>query len=155
MSKALSILLLSAVVVGALGVVSPASANNDFLHQCLKDARTEYGQCTNICKDNLQSAIAVCRQTHPCEQTCAENRHACRTPILNILQASIKACNNTLRDAIKLCRHDTTDPVLRDACIDAAQIVALICRDDAHESAQPLLNQCKEDFRACILHCHP
>src|SRR5262245_49272140 len=153
MKKTLSVLLLSAVVAGLVGMVSPAQAD-ETLRQCIKEAKSDYKECTAACKDTRDSAIALCKQNHPCEKTCAEHRHACREPILDALEAAIKACNTALHAAVKL-RRQIADPVMHDACIDAAQIKALIGRDDAREIAQPALNTCKEEFKACILACNP
>ncbi|MBI3768266.1 MAG: hypothetical protein HY271_07180 [Deltaproteobacteria bacterium] len=64
-------------------------------------------------------------------------------------------CNDTLADAIENCRTQAkADPDFdKGACVDTAQIVAFICRDDARETAFPQFNQCRETFQSCVRAC--
>ena len=142
--------------VAAIGLIlcaAPARAI-DPAKQCRKDARNDRHDCIAVCQDNYQAAAALCGT--PCVQQCGVDRKACRGPVDDQLRADIKACNTALSDAVRLCRQqEQADPdnFDKDACIDAAQITAFICRDDAREAAFPAMNLCRETYHACVRAC--
>ena len=142
-------------VIAAIGVflcTAPAGAL-DPARQCRKDARKDRSDCLGVCRDNYQAAILLCGT--PCVRACEIARKACKGPIQDTLTAAIKACNDTRTAAIKSCRAQrAADPAFDlGACIDAAQIAAFICRDDARETAFPALNTCRENYQVCIRAC--
>jgi len=140
-------------VVGVSLYALPARATDSAL-QCRRDARTDRRDCASVCSDNYQAALLLCGT--PCVRACSDTRKACRGPIQDQLSADIKACNATRTAAIQLCRQQyRADPMNfdLDACIDAAQVAAFICRDDAREAAFPQLNTCNEAYHACVRAC--
>ena len=144
---------LSAVAAIGLFIVAGPARATDPSRQCMKDAHSDRRDCNAVCTDNYQAAILLCGA--PCPQACGETRKACRGPVRDQLAVDIKACNDTRTAAIKLCRTlAKADPNFdKDACIDAAQITAFICRDDAREAAFPALNACNEAYQACVRAC--
>jgi hypothetical protein len=144
---------LSAVAAISLFICAGPARATDPARQCRRDAASDRRDCNSVCSDNYQAALLLCGA--PCPQGCADTRKSCRGPVQTQLQSDIKACNATRTAAIKICRAQWTldHSFDKENCIDAAQIAAFICRDDAREAAFPVLNQCNEDYQACVRAC--
>jgi hypothetical protein len=139
-----------AIGLGLLAAVSTARADNP----CISDAKQTFTDCKADCKEAFQVAKDQCRnKDHECMEGCRAGRAEC---ILNTsLDEDLTACRDTLRAAKQACRDDPendTEAEL-DACIDAAQVTAFLCRKTARRNAQPFIAACRTGFRACAQAC--
>src|SRR5262245_12074648 len=96
--------------------------------QCVLDAVEKRNDCIDDCRDKFREQRFLCRNIDPaCGNACRIGRATCMAPFLATLDACLDGCRSDLQDAKALC---PTDPgPERDACIDAAQVVAFQCRD--------------------------
>ena len=119
---------------------------------CTGDARKDFRACRAGCKEQFQTARDGClNRDHTCVEGCRALRADC-TDATGI-EAALEACNDTLAAARRTCRQNHEDGPDRDQCIDQAQLVAFQCRDQARETAQDALLQCRKAFRACTKGC--
>lgn len=116
---------------------------------CKLEAKDAFKTCGADCREDFQIAKDACRnRDHDCVEQCRTDRQACKAPVLAVLDAAIAACKATKQTAIAACNGD-------DACIDLAQSVAFVCRDEAHEAARPGFQACRQGFNACAQACPP
>jgi hypothetical protein len=149
-------LVLAAALVAAGAL--PAAASVD--PQCILDAQARRKACHAECRNDYFEAKDLCRNVDPvCGANCRQQRTDCLAPLLASLDACLDDCQADLETAKGLC-PPPGDPG-RDACIDAAQVAAFICRDDCRERwrADPVVQLgrqfCREQFRACMRGCPP
>lgn len=122
----------------------PSGLPADDPAQCKATAKGDYKTSKGECREDFQLGKDICRNLdHDCVEACRTNREACRAPVEAVLDAAIAACNAARDQAIANCGGD-------DGCIDQAQVVAFICRDDAREAARPGFHACRDAFRACV-----
>ena len=139
-----------AIGLGLLAAVSTAQAGNP----CIGDAKVTFTECKGDCKEAYQVAKDQCRnKDHDCMEGCRAGRAEC---ILNSsLDEDLAVCRDTLRAAKQACRdnpENDTEAEL-DACIDAAQVTAFLCRKTARRNAKPAISACRAGFRACAQAC--
>jgi hypothetical protein len=109
------------------------------------------------CKEEFQIAKDDCRnRDHECMEQCRADRTTCREPVRAILDAALDECASDRQTGINGCEaqfpppRDPAAEVDFDQCVDGVQVVAFICRDDAHEAARPGFLTCKQNFRSCV-----
>jgi hypothetical protein len=130
-----------------VGICPPGAGPVEDPSTCRSEAKADYKLCKGDCREDFQIAKDACRnRDHDCVEECRTDRQACKAPILATLDAALAACKAAKQTAVALCNGD-------DACIDQAQAVAFVCRDDAHEAARPGLKACREGFKACVQLC--
>jgi hypothetical protein len=114
---------------------------------CKREAKDASKTCGADCREDFQVAKDACRnRDHDCVETCRADRQACKAPIQATLDAVTAGCKATKQAAIALCAGD-------DTCIDQAQAVAFVCRDDAREDARPGFHACRQTFKTCVQAC--
>jgi hypothetical protein len=148
---------LAAMAVLATAVLAP-EVNAEVVGPCKDEAKQEYWECKGDCKEAYQLAKDTCfARDHECVEECRDERHVCREPWVNQRNAAIDACNETLAGVKAECRAQYEDGTpARDQCIDQAQIVAFMCRDEAREAVGPELRACRRAFKRCIwTNCPP
>ncbi len=125
--------------------------------QCLKDANTAAKACGAACTEDSQVAKDDCHhRDHDCVEQCREARDTCREPVTAILDSDLADCASTRQSGVDDCTsqfpppRDEQQDVQFNECVDVVQVDAFICRDDAHEEAQPGYDTCKQDFRSCV-----
>lgn len=145
--------ILAAAAVLA-GTASTVAATN----QCVVSARAEYLACKTDCRDDFVQARFTCRGVEPaCGRACLAGRQVCLDNARAPLEACVGQCRGDLQTAKMSC-PPPGDPA-RDACIDAAQLVAFVCRDGCREAwrsdpaTEAALQNCRETFRACVAAC--
>ncbi len=143
--------LVSFGLLAALALAGPADAADS----CGREARILFRDCSAACIEVHQVDKDAClNRDHACVETCRVQRAACSDD--SGLQEDLAGCAADLDEERLRCRSTTSpDTVERDACIDAAQVVAFQCRDAAREAGIPLLKLCRSDFRACAKACGP
>jgi hypothetical protein len=119
---------------------------------CKREAKQGYWESKGDCKEAYQLAKDTCfARDHECVEDCRQVRHVCREPGVSQRDAAIDACNVTLAGAKAECRAQYADGTPeRDQCIDQAQVVAFMCRDQAREDVGPELRACRRAFKSCI-----
>jgi len=120
---------------------------------CIADARLTFLDCKADCKEGYQIAKDACRnKDHDCMEGCRAGRYEC---ILETsLDEDLLACRTTLRQAKEQCRADHAgDADAIDACVDAKQVDAFLCRRTARTDAKPSIAACRAGFRACAQAC--
>jgi len=156
------ILLCSLAIIfsGALILTSQASAVTPN-PKCVLDAKDARNDCVSACQESFRIAKDTCRNVnHDCADLCRADYDTCieNDPTLMALATCKAGCQTNLESVKVDCRsqHAEGTPE-RDACIDAAQLLAFVCRDNCRENnnAGPALKACREDFRACIKLCPP
>ena len=140
------------------GVAASAASPPD--PQCILNAQNARKACKTECQDNYVTDIALCRNIDPaCLATCRQQRDGCLAPLLASLDACTGQCDDQLQAAKDMC-PPPGDPN-RDACVDAAQVVAFLCRDNCREqwradtNIQTGLHFCRKQFKQCIQACPP
>jgi hypothetical protein len=126
--------------------------------QCVHDARQTKRACVATCQDNFTVDKDMCRNVnHDCADACRAGRATCVAPILDALSACLDTCQTALDAAKTDCRAQFAKGTAeRDACIDAAQVVAFSCRDACREAVDhAALKQCRKIFHACVIACPP
>jgi hypothetical protein len=125
--------------------------------QCKQDARDAAKTCQANCREDFQVAKDACHnRDHACVEQCRIDRGTCRDPILTQLAADIAACNAERDARFQNCHSlygDGTPELAQ--CIEAAQVLAFLCRDGKREIARPLLKVCRERFIGCAQACPP
>jgi hypothetical protein len=124
---------------------------------CIADAIAAAKTCAATCREEFQVAKDDCRnRDHDCMESCRADRNTCREPVLAILDADLADCASTRQTGVDACAtqypppRDPPNDVLFDQCVDGVQVKAFVCRDDAHEQAQPGFATCKQNFRTCV-----
>ena len=138
--------LLSATVAGAI-------TSNP---QCVHEANQTKKACVATCQDNFQVDKDMCHNVdHDCADACRAGRAVCVGPIHDALSSCLDGCQSTLDAAKADCRaNNPQGSPERDACIDAAQVIAFQCRDQCREDVNhAALKQCQKIFHACIVTC--
>ena len=129
------------------GVCPPGAGPVQEPKECRADAKVDSKTCGADCREDFQVAKDACRnKNHDCVETCRADRQACKAPIQDTLDAVTAGCTATKQAAIALCAGD-------DTCIDQAQSVAFVCRDNAREAARPGFDECRQEFKACVQVC--
>ncbi len=148
--------LLPILLIGA-AVATPFVLADDATRQCLTAARDEVRECRATCQDGFRSAIDVCRRIDAqCGKSCRTQREACTAEPRADRERAIRACNDAERGQVQNCRSQfPNDVAARDRCVDAAQIAAFVCRDNAREAVNDELRACAENYRGCIDACPP
>lgn len=143
------------LALAALAAPSRAFADDSNTRACLQEARTELRDCSQTCRDQFLNSTDLCRSIDPvCATTCRSARNSCASGPRQQRNNEIKACNNVLKTKVNQCKTDfANDAAGRDACIDAAQVEAFVCRDTAREAVAATLAICQEAFRGCIDGC--
>lgn len=132
---------------GCVGVCPPGAGPVVDPKLCRSEAKDAFKACYATCREDFQVAKDACRnRDHACVEVCRADRQVCKAPIQATLDAALADCKATKLAAIALCNGD-------DACIDQAQAVAFVCRDDAHEAARPGLLACRQAFKTCVQAC--
>lgn len=126
---------------------------------CVDDAAAQKKLCKMTCQEQFHVDVDECRNVdHDCADACRAGRQGCFDGPLSALQTCIAGCKSTLDQVKADCRTQFPDPEdpQRDACIDAAQVVAFQCRDACREALdRDALKACRIGFRACIRACPP
>lgn len=123
--------------------------------QCRVEAKTSYRTCNADCIEGFQVTKDACRsKSHSCVEGCRDARSSCDQPVRDQLDAAVTACKAARDAAVTTCKQLYADGTPeRDQCIDNAQVVAFVCRDDAHEAAQPGFRACQQAFVQCVTAC--
>jgi len=142
-------------VGGLMGV--PGAMADDFRSQCVQDANAVFEECRTVCREDLQAAKDECRNVpHECADVCRDTRDQCVDQAIDDLEACLSPCNTDLLAAKDTCRTvNDQDPAALDQCIDTAQVIAFVCRDQCRESFRlaSALKECGKSFRGCIKNC--
>jgi hypothetical protein len=148
--------LLAILLLGAF-LLAPAALADDATRQCLASARDELRECRAACQDGFTAAIDVCRKIDPqCGAACRSQRDTCAAEPRRDRERAIRACSDVEKAQVASCRAQfPNDPAQRDRCVDAAQIAAFVCRDNAREAVNDELRVCRESYRGCIDACPP
>jgi hypothetical protein len=159
----------------ALATIWVTSATADLA--CRLQAKEEFRACKADCKNDYRSAKLGCRNVDPaCGLGCMAGRQVCRDSVDDILATGQLPGGGTLdncadgTDGCKAGLQAAKDACgapcapgdqACDACVDAAQVTAFVCRDDCRESwrsngvVAALKESCTTTFRACIGACPP
>jgi hypothetical protein len=126
---------------------------------CIVAAKDAARTCAAGCKEAYQAAKDDCRNlNHACVEDCRTGRHLCRQPVRDALDAALAVCAADRQPNVDTCKalypepRDFAAEVALDLCIDPFQLAAFICRDNAHEAAQPGFVACRDAFQICV---HP
>jgi len=153
-------------------VSSPAPADPK---QCVNDANGVRTACLADCVETFQQNKDDCRnRDHDCVEQCRADRTTCRQPVRDSLAAALATCADIRQhgihnqpdtpdqDGIDDCNARYPEPrdeaaaVAYDLCVDAVQVNAFICRDNAKEAARPGFENCRMQFRSCVdTNCPP
>jgi hypothetical protein len=124
---------------------------------CMLDANTVAKACNVTCKEEFQIAKDDCRnRDHGCMEQCRADRTICRQPVRVLLDAALATCASNRQDGVDGCTtqfpppRDLVAETSFDQCVDGVQVLAFVCRDDAHEAARPGFLTCKQNFRTCV-----
>jgi len=124
---------------------------------CVAQAVTDAKTCAATCREDFQVAKDDCNhRDHDCMEQCRADRNDCRAPVLSILNTDLGKCATDRQTGADGCTSQYPPPrvppndVLFDQCVDGVQVEAFICRDDAHEHAQPGFDTCMQGFRDCV-----
>jgi hypothetical protein len=144
------------ILVGAAVVLLAAGAARATSSSCVLDARDEAKDCRKQCATTFRDARDICRNVDPvCGNACRDARIACGEPFRVILDGCLDGCAEELKRDKAACPADG-DPT-RDACLDAAQVAAFVCRDTCRENqtVRDGLSACRQQFRDCLAACPP
>jgi hypothetical protein len=150
------LLCLSMLLTGAL--INAAIAKDiDPAKQCIRGAAKDYQECRQQCQADFKEAKEVCRDvSHACALACAESLDWCEERPLSTLASCKNTCNSQLDVAKVTCRSlNGKGSEALDACIDKAQVIAFLCRDECREDVSDELKPCRVAFRNCISACQP
>lgn len=149
-------LLPAPLLIGTLLASLPALADQA-TKECVQEARQEVRECRVTCQDAFGTAVDLCRKIDPlCGRICREQRNDCAAGPRADRERAIRACNDAERSAVQNCRAQFPGgSAERDRCVDAAQIAAFVCRDNAREAVNDELRVCRESFHRCIEACPP
>jgi len=112
---------------------------------CKQAATAGLKACKATGREDYQIAKDAClHRDHDCVEACREARATCNAPVQDQLDADVASCNAARSVAVAACNGD-------EACIDAAQVVAFQCRDQAREDAKPGFTACRAAFKACVV----
>lgn len=149
----------------AAGVVvfwaaSVASAGTD--PACAQAAAAQKKACKIQCMDEFQTSKFQCRGVDPtCGNPCLAGKIACVNTVTASRESCIADCDAQLQVDKATCSPAPPckgDPTC-DACVDAFQVQAFVCRDDCREafnadpSTRAQLALCQSTFQACIKAC--
>jgi len=122
-------LALCLVMVSSFVLLPSDSATAGVNRECKIAAKVVYKGCRNECRAEYRTEKDLCRNVDPaCGLSCRAERAACIEPFEEAVDACKDICRADLRDDKEVCRL-IEDEGARDACIDAAQIAAFICKD--------------------------
>ena len=149
------------VALGILALLCTAGTARAAVDQtCLLGAKEAFRACRVDCREELIQDRFVCRGIDPvCGRACLAGRQVCIDDVRAPLDACIDGCRAQLAAERAQC-PPVGDPA-RDACVDAAQVKAFVCRDDCREAwrkdpnVQASLRRCRDSFRACVAQCPP
>ncbi|MFN8542747.1 MAG: hypothetical protein U0807_00835 [Candidatus Binatia bacterium] len=141
-------------VLAALLLAAPAAQAGP-VGACITAAKDLYVECTGGCKEGFQVAKDDClNRDHACVEACRSERADCREA--SGIDADLAVCAAQLETAKANCRTlYPSDPVLRDACIDNAQVDAFVCRDTVRENNHAEIKACRQAFKTCAGLCGP
>jgi len=125
---------------------------------CKDDAREERLLCKMECVESYHVAKDDCRDVdHGCAEACRAARRVCLDLPLDGLAACKDSCKVTKDAAIASCRETydaDTQAAALDECIDDAQVVSFMCRDECREAInRDEVRTCRKAYRACIRTC--
>jgi hypothetical protein len=148
----LGIALGLATLLGAAPAARPADT------ACVLQAKEDFRACRTECREDFVQTRFVCRGVDPlCGRACLAGRQVCIDDVRAPLDACVRGCREQLAAERAQCPPDPGPA--RDACVDAAQVRAFVCRDDCRErwrqdpEVQADLQRCRDAFRACVAHC--
>ena len=123
---------------------------------CHRQARDRLRSCLAVCLDEHQEARDICRNIDPvCGDVCRARRAACLTPFLATLTGCLDTCQTRLNTDKADCPPEGNAG--HDACIDAAQMKAHLCRETCRENQTERdgIRACRKAFRTCLKACPP
>ena len=141
--------LMSLAAVALTAAVASAQTTTS---ECRLEAKTEYNTCKAGCREAFQADKDDCRNCdHQFAEGCRAARAVCVDPFEEILEGCLDVCRADLAAAKALCAEGD------DACIDAAQVAAFICRDPCREDpvVRDGIKNCRVIFRGCMQLCPP
>ncbi len=141
-------IVLALVTIGLTLGVAAAQSTVD----CRLQAKTDYKNCKTDCRESFQADKDGCRNCdHTFAEGCRASRAVCVAPFEDQLEACLGVCRTDLDAAKALCTPGD------DACIDAAQVAAFICRDTCRENqaVRDGIKNCRTIFRGCMQQCPP
>lgn len=162
------------LIVAGMVVVAGSRAFAHANASCVLQARADMATCVAQCRDDFRSARFTCRGIDPaCGKACLAGRQVCVDGATDILTTgqlpgggTLDACTTGTagcRAALEAARTGCAAPCggdpACDACVDAAQVTAFICRDTCRESWRRnvtvlgLLQSCRTTFRTCVAAC--
>ena len=164
--------LIMGVGVGvAAAFLAGAPANAGAVRECRLDAKGVYKECRTDCKEQFRSDKDLCRNVdHECANACRAGREGCIEPFEDAIDACKAVCKDDRAIAKARCRDQFTNEIALDICIDAAQLVAFLCKDDCRENTvvddpgteefDPIhwrlgIKECRQASRTCIRACPP
>ena len=117
-------------------------------------ARDLFKACKADCRDQYHESKDLCLNVDPaCGDACRTGRATCAAPYLATLETCVDACRAQLQEDKGAC--PPRDDPARDACIDAAQVKAFMCRDTCREdeTVREGIRTCRKALRACLRAC--
>jgi hypothetical protein len=163
--------------LGALVIALASPANASATATCVAQAEADFKDCTSQCRDDLIAEKLTCKNINPaCGAACLAGRTTCLDVARNILKTGVlpdsstlanctggtDACDAQLAAAENGCGApcNITDQTCNN-CVDAAQLVALTCRDECRDSWRTnptvvaMKKACDAAFRNCVKACPP
>jgi len=158
----------------AVGIVLSFARTAQADPACLLEAKATALTCIAQCRDDLRSARFACRGVDAaCGKACLAGRQVCTDGAEDILATGqvpgggvlancaggTDGCKAALQAAKAICGAPCNGNAVCDACVDAAQVTAFVCRDGCRESwrgdatVKSLLASCRTSFRACVAAC--
>lgn len=123
---------------------------------CLAQAVQANNQAVATCNQVAAADKSAClAKDAACVQSCRDLRTACTTPLQNAIDAAVESCEAARRTAVATCEATTPPGPERDACIEAADSAAFVCRDEAREAQAPGLAECTKTYVGCVRACPP
>jgi len=152
---------LGLVIAGICLLGVPYVANADL--DCKNAAIAQKKVCKAECIDEFHTAKFVCRGINPvCGNPCLAGKISCVQNVRASLESCVDGCQADLAANKLTCVPPPPcngDPAC-DACVDAFQVQAFICRDNCREAfnldpaKQAALALCRSTFKACIQACN-
>ncbi len=136
------------VCLGFALAVAPLAAEAA-TNVCVKNARSEHGECKQACSTARADATDACRLQDPvCVDACLAGREECRSA--SGIGSDLDLCAAEREAAAQACRAQfAAGSPERDSCIDAAQLQSFLCRYDSRKANQAELRVCQAGFRGC------